>query len=269
MYMETLIMLGTGNATVTKCYNTCFALLDDQEYFLVDTGGGNGILTQLEKASIPLEKIHEIFVSHEHTDHLLGLIWLIRMIATKMKQGLYEGYLNIYCHEQLAETIMTIAGLTVQAKFLKFIGERILFHPITDGERKKILDYEVRFFDIQSTKAKQFGFSTVLKNGKTVTFLGDEPYSEHEYPYVFEADWLLHEAFCLYSQRERFKPYEKHHATVKEACELATKLQVKNLILYHTEDKNILERKSLYQKEGSQYYKGNLLVPDDLERIVL
>lgn len=36
-----LIMLGTGNAAVTKCYNTCFLLSEDNEYFLVDGGGGN------------------------------------------------------------------------------------------------------------------------------------------------------------------------------------------------------------------------------------
>ena len=42
---ETLIILGTGNATVTKCYNTCFALRNGQKYFLVDAGGGNGILS--------------------------------------------------------------------------------------------------------------------------------------------------------------------------------------------------------------------------------
>ena len=34
-----LIMLGTGNAMVTKCYNTCFALRNEEEYFLVDAGG--------------------------------------------------------------------------------------------------------------------------------------------------------------------------------------------------------------------------------------
>ena len=42
--MERLIMLGTGNALVTRCYNTCFAIQDDDEYFLVDAGGGNGIM---------------------------------------------------------------------------------------------------------------------------------------------------------------------------------------------------------------------------------
>ena len=266
---ETLIILGTGNATVTKCYNTCFAIQKGEEYFLVDTGGGNGILAQLEKAEIPMENIHNIFISHEHTDHLLGLVWLIRMIATRMKNGKYEGNLDIYCHKELEETIMTIVHLTVQAKFYKMIGERIFFHTVDDGETKNIMGYDLTFFDIRSTKAKQFGFTTTLENGKKFTFIGYENFQEHEVPYVEGTDWFLHEAFCLYAQRDTFKPYEKHHATVKEACEVGERFGVKNLLLYHTEDKNIARRKELYTAEGSEYYHGNLLIPDDLERIEL
>ena len=52
--MERLIMLGTGNALVTRCYNTCFAIQDDDEYFLVDAGGGNGIMRQLQDADISM-----------------------------------------------------------------------------------------------------------------------------------------------------------------------------------------------------------------------
>ena len=216
-----------------------------------------------------MESIHEIFMSHEHTDHLLGLIWLIRMIATKMKKGQYEGNLNMYCHADLKEIILTITRLTVQAKFFNMIGERIFIHPVEDNEERDILGYHVTFFDIHSTKAKQFGFTMNLKNGKKFTFLGDEPYQEHEEVYAKDADWLLHEAFCLYADRDKYKPYEKHHTTVKEACENGEKLGAKNLILYHTEDKNLANRRELYTAEGSLYYHGNLIVPDDLEQIVL
>lgn len=261
-------MLGTGNATVTKCYNTCFAI-KDKEYLLVDTGGGNGILAQLEKASIPLEEIHHTIITHEHTDHLLGVVWLIRVIATKMKQGKYEGNLLIYCHEDLIHTIDTITKLTVQPKFYDFIGKRIILTPVADQETRKILDYDITFFDIGSTKAKQYGFTMSLKNHKKFTCLGDEPYKEHELPYANQADWLLTEAFCLYEERDIFKPYEKHHSTVKDTCILAEELKIKNLVLYHTEDKNIAVRKERYGKEGREYYHGNLLIPDDLEVIIL
>ena len=267
--MEELIMLGTGNATVTRCFNTCFAIRRDEECFLVDTGGGNGILTQLEKSNIPLDCIHEIFISHEHTDHLLGIVWMIRMIATQMKKDKYEGKLNIYCHEGLVDTIMTICKLTVQDKFYKMIGDRILLNTVNDKEVRKVFGHDMTFFDIGSEKARQFGFTMKLDNGRKFTFLGDEPYRECEYEYAVNADWFLHEAFCLYRDRDIYKPYEKFHATVKEACEYATQLHAKNVILYHTEDRNLLGRKQLYTEEGQAYYHGKLYVPDDLERIEL
>ena len=60
--MEKLIVLGTGNASVTKCYNTCSIIQDKKgRYFMIDAGGGNGILTQLEKMNIPVTEIHDIF----------------------------------------------------------------------------------------------------------------------------------------------------------------------------------------------------------------
>ena len=37
--MEKLTFMGTGSAMVTKCYNTCFTISNNDEYFLVDAGG--------------------------------------------------------------------------------------------------------------------------------------------------------------------------------------------------------------------------------------
>ena len=80
--MEKLIILGTGNAGVKNCYNTCFALKDKNEYLLVDAGGGNGILKQLDLAQIDLKLIKYMIVTHSHSDHVLGTVWVFRMIAT-------------------------------------------------------------------------------------------------------------------------------------------------------------------------------------------
>ncbi len=267
--MEELYVFGTGNAQATRCYNTCFALRDGEEYFLVDAGGGNGILTILEDMEVSLTKIHHIFVTHEHNDHILGMVWMIRMIATAILKDHYQGNLQIYCHEGLVDTIKTLCTLTIQKKFCTLFDERILLIPIADGETRRILDYDVTFFDILSTKAKQFGFTTVLKNGKKLTCAGDEPYNPGCERYVAGSDWLLHEAFCLYGDRERFKPYEKHHSTVKDACELAESLHIPNLVLWHTEDKDIKHRKERYSAEGKRYYFGRLYVPNDRERLAL
>lgn len=140
-----LVILGTGNANALRCYNTCFALRDEKEVFLVDAGGGNGILWQLKQAAIPLEDIHHIFLSHSHTDHVLGMVWVIRMICASMKKGTYEGSLTIYCHSELVNTLKTIVSLTLPGKFTKLVGERVLLQPIEDGECIRILSHKVCF----------------------------------------------------------------------------------------------------------------------------
>ena len=260
-----LTVLGTGNAAVTEYFNTCFVLSDNHRHFLVDGGGGNRILKALKDAQVPLEEIHDIFLTHEHLDHILGVIWLIRMIGQKMNQGKYEGDLRIYCHSDLVNKVVTIAELTIQKKVTKHIGERIQMIPLENGDRKMIMDCPVTFFDIQSTKAKQYGFSMILPGGTKLSCCGDEPYNPCEYEYVKDSDWLMNEAFCLYSEADRYKPYEKHHSTVREACELAERLGVANLILYHTEEDHLKNRKELYTAEGKAYYHGNLYVPEDME----
>lgn len=104
-------ILGTGNANVTKCYNTCFTLSEGDSHFLVDAGGGNGILQILEEEQIPLTSIHEMFVSHGHTDHVMGAIWVIRIIGQLMHRNIYEGDFTIYSHKELAETMITMCIL--------------------------------------------------------------------------------------------------------------------------------------------------------------
>ena len=108
---------------------------------------------------------------------------------------------------------------------------------VEDGEITQILGHPVTFFDIHSTKAKQFGFTMEFAPKRRLTCCGDEPYNEAEYPYAKGSEWLLHEAFCLYEQADVFHPYEKHHSTAKDAALLAEQLGVKHLLLYHTEDK--------------------------------
>ena len=99
--MNKITMLGTGNATVTHIYNTCFTLQTSTTLLLVDAGGGNGILTQLRKADIQIADIHHLFVTHSHTDHVLGVIWIVRMVA--QCKG-YEGKLHVYGNDKARHT---------------------------------------------------------------------------------------------------------------------------------------------------------------------
>lgn len=104
-----LTILGTGNAKVTRCYNTCFTLKEGNEYFMVDGGGGNTILKQLEDAGIDWKEIGTIFVTHKHIDHLLGIIWMLRMYCQGMARGQFDGEVTIYGHDEVIALLKQMA----------------------------------------------------------------------------------------------------------------------------------------------------------------
>lgn len=261
-----LTILGTGNATVTHCYNTCFVLDEGGQYLLVDGGGGNGLLQQLEKAQLRWQDMRTVFVTHKHMDHLLGILWLMRMMCQSWRCGTYDGEAVIYGHEEVISLLRTMGKNLLSSKDSAFLDDRLHLVTVADGETRQLIGHDVTFFDIRSTKAKQFGFSLALADGR-LTCCGDEPYQPWEEVYVRDSKWLLHEAFCLDAEADIFHPYEKHHSTVKDACETAARLGVQNLILYHTEDKDLAHRRQRYHAEGCRYYQENLYIPDDLDVI--
>ena len=264
-----LTILGTGHAMVTNCYNTCFVLSDGDRHFLVDGGGGNGLIRQLRLAGIRAWEIGTVFVTHRHTDHITGILWMLREFSRKSPPGAPKRELTIYSHEEVITILRTAAELLFPGRDGEGIREQVRFVTVRDGEEKTILGRRTVFFDIHSVKAPQFGFSMELAPGKKLTCCGDEPYNECERAYAENSTWLLHEAFCLEAQADRYHPHEIHHSTAREAAALAESLGAENLVMYHTEDENLADRRRLYTEEGRQVYRGAICVPDDLDTIEL
>lgn len=264
-----LTILGTGNALAVKCYNTCFALENGGEVLLVDAGGGNGIFAQLDRAGIDFPAIRAMYLTHGHTDHLLGAVWVVRKIAQMMNGGKYPGEFHIYGHEKVLSMLETICAMTLPKRVMAPWGLRIHAHAVADGETFTACGMELTAFDIFSTKEKQFGFRAALPDGKSLCCLGDEPYNEKCGAYAEGCDLLMCEAFCLSGMADKFKPYEKNHSTAKDAGRLAARLKAKTLLLYHTEDETLETRKEAYTKEAAAEFAGTVLVPDDLEAFYL
>ncbi len=259
-----ITILGTGNAQVTHCYNTCFMVHSRGGHqLLVDAGGGNGILQQLEKADIDWKTIHHLYVTHAHTDHILGVVWMMRMALQ------FQNPLKVYSHRKVLDVLTFNCQQLLPRKQSDRIGSVVEMVEIHDGDMMMIGDMQLQAFDIHSTKEKQFGFTMTMPGGKRLTCLGDEPYNDKNECYARGADWLMSEAFCVFEDRERFKPYEKHHSTALDAARLAEQLGVRNLILYHTEDKTISTRRQRYTAEAQSAYSGRVIVPDDLDVILL
>ena len=264
--MNKLIMLGIGNGGTLDLYNTCFVINNEKGDFLIDTGGSIEIIKRLKKVNLQLKDIKHIFISHNHTDHLLGLIWLLKKICYLSLSGRIETKINIYCNDIVYESILGVAKYTLPKKLVEEMFEIVDFHILNSEDKVEINGIEYTFFDINARGTKQFGFECIME-GKRLVFLGDETLNIDLYEKVRNADYVMHEAFCLDSEENIFHAYEKNHATVKSVSEVMNSLDVKNLILYHTEESHENERKKLYIQEAEQIFKGNIFVPDELDII--
>ena len=110
-------------------------------------------------------EIRHIFVTHKHIDHLLGIVWMVRMICQFMVHGEYLGEAFIYSHREGLELIRDMAEKLLQKKEAACLDTRLHLVEVSDGETREIIGHEVTFFDIQSTKARQFGFRMELAAG--------------------------------------------------------------------------------------------------------
>ena len=268
--MESIFVFGTGHALVTRLYNACFAVRHNGDFFLLDGGGGSRLLAAWEETGVSPARVRHLFISHRHIDHLLGCVWAVRKIAEEMLLGSYEGVFTVFAHKALLDTFQSICHQTLQPKLTALLDERVRFLNVEDRQTVALEEgYEASFFDTGSSTVDQFGCSLRDGSGRRVTYLGDEPFHSRSAPYAESCDWLICEALCLESEETVFRAHATHHSTVKDACVIAERLRVKNLLLAHTEDTHGAERKRLYMREGSAYFSGSLYVPDDCEILPL
>lgn len=271
--MDKIIVLGTGNATSVEAFNTCFLMQTEEGYFLTDTGGGNGLLMKLRQAGAELTDIHDVFISHVHMDHCLGVLWMIRVLTVPMAKGSYTGRLTVYGHREVLDTVDTMCRLMLRPKFYAMIGKYIHLEEVREGESRTIAGRKVTFFDIGSKKTLQYGYQMTLKNGKILTFAGDEPLNAQTAQLARGSEWLLREVLCVESEEGKFHAHEKKHDTVKDACLKSAEMQVKNVVLWHLEDKTAKNiRKEKYLADAEQWLSGvenapRVFVPDDGEVI--
>ena len=122
---------------MTECYNTCFVLSEKDDYFLVDGGGGNGILHQLKHAGIDWKQVRTIFVTHKHLDHIMGIVWMIRMVCQNISRGQYEGDAVIYAHEEVIGLLKGMAENLLQKKKPLFWISASISSRLRTGSQKK------------------------------------------------------------------------------------------------------------------------------------
>lgn len=260
-----LYVLGTGHATVIDGYNTCFILENNGEQILVDAGGGKQILRQIRDIGLDVNKLKYAFITHNHTDHLLGMIWIIRTVIQGYIKKLRTESFTLYGSKECLDAIKEICLITLGEKnWNRVIDEKLFLKEVKTGQIEKIIGMKFEFFDTKSTEMPQMAFYI---QDKHFVFAGDVPLDECYFNKFKNQKCVCLEAFCLEKDREKNSVPLRKHKTVEEVCKIASVLNSEKLILWHREDYN--GAKVDYLNVAKTIYDKEIIVPADLEIIEL
>ncbi len=263
-----IVFLGTSGCVPTKQRNLSSVFLDYlNKYFLFDCG--EGTQRQMRFAGINFMRIDDIFITHLHADHFLGLGGLIQSMDFLERTRI----LNIYGPSGLQETMDHMLSMgTFQMDSMS-----IKVHEIKPGLVKEEKLYEIRCVKTEHTKnsfaycfeekskrrflkqkALELGVPegrlfSMLHNGhpveiagkviepdqvlsepifgRKIIYTGDTRVCENVIKLAENADVLIHDGTFSHEDLEIIA--KTGHSTAVQAAQVARKAKVRRLYLTH------------------------------------
>ena len=292
-----LVFLGTSSAIPTSHRNhSAVALKAFGEIFLFDCGEGTQL--QMSKAKISPTKINNIFITHFHGDHILGLPGIIQSMAFRGRKnslhifgpkGLVEmvniirnfGYFSltfeIYMHEiddgiileeenyriscsKMNHTVLNFAYSIYEKRRPKFIREKAIALGINPGPDfgKLQQGISVKVGDAVIQPEQVLGEE---RKGRKIIYSGDTTPSEQMVEFAEDADLLIHESTFegIYGD----KAYEMGHSTSVQAAEIAKKANVKRLILTHVSTR--YKKSDILETEAKEIFENSTVAEDFMQ----
>jgi ribonuclease Z len=298
-------ILGCGSATPSLLRNPSAQLLNAAGHsFLIDCGEGTQI--QLRKNNIKIQRISHVFISHLHGDHYLGLLGLLQTMhllgrktnltlvcPPELKEiiDLQNKYSQttivyeidyIFTDPKQAEKVWEDDKIEVSTFPLRHrincTGFLFKEKPhLKSINKEKLIQFKVPTSEVNKLR---LGLDAIDDSGKTIAnelltlpahpqrsyaYCSDTNYFEAIIEHVKEVDLLYHESTFLLAELDRAK--KTFHSTATQAATIASKAQVKQLLLGHfsarygTTEGFIEEAKPVFENtlvavEGTTYKVG-------------
>jgi ribonuclease Z len=263
-----LVFLGTsGSVPTARRGPSAMLLRRGGERILFDCG--EGTQRQLLRSTVGLAELPEVFLTHYHADHYLGLPGMLKTFALRGRElpltvygppglvDLFEALKRVFGKLTYPLQLRELAAGDV----LERDGYRIVVfrvhHGVVANGYALAEDARPGRFELQTARALgvpegplygllQKGQSVVLADGRSVepaqvlgpprpgrkvVIAGDTRPTRSVAEVASEADVLVHDA--TFSNEERERADETGHATAAGAAELARTARVKLLVLVH------------------------------------
>ena len=248
-----LTILGSSGSTITKTRGAPAFLIDKD--LLIDCG--EGTTRKLLEINDSLEGLDKILFSHVHADHIMGIITLLW---------------RLWLVEQRTQVLEIIGPSEVEKVIEGFLT---LTHTPRDA-----FPYEIKYIKLKGDDTIDLGQISALKvkhhidtyafrierGKKSICYCSDTLPLEKISTFAKNCDILLHEASMPENTAEWAHKY--FHSTSADAAKIAADANVKKLVLFHFMPQ-LEGKEELLGKEARKYFKGTVIVPNDMMQIVV
>jgi ribonuclease Z len=269
MAFEVTIVGSSGAVPVYGRHPSCQFINVQNRHLLIDCGEAAQI--QLARFQLPIHKINQIFISHLHGDHYLGLMGLLftmhlqrrtadlqifspkgldEIILQQLKYSRSSLNFHIDYHsfppertmqlfEDEAITVTTIplkhklptSGFLIAEKPKPLRLNKLLLEPTMKLQYIAQLKQGKDVYDGDNLLYRSADYTLPPHPSRRYAYCSDTAFNEGMAEQIRGVDLLYHEATFMDEEQE--KAVETQHSTARQAGQLALKAQVKKLIVGH------------------------------------
>lgn len=271
-------LLGTGSPNpVMRRFGPGVLIQAGGQNLLIDCG--RGVTQRLLQAGLKLGAVDALFVTHLHSDHVVGIpdLWLtgwleanyaqrvgpFRVFGPAGSQGLMDGLVKAYDWDIKAR----IADQKLDAANVRPEVVEIRQGVVYDKGGVKVTAFEV---DHGELLKPAFGFR-IDHGGRSVTISGDTRFNENLIKHATGTDLLIHQVAAVREELMAspvFKAILDHHTKPEEAGVVFTRARPKLAVYYHFVLLGTPKVPPVTEKEvvdmTRKTYAGPLVVGEDL-----
>ena len=215
-------ILGCGSALPTERHYCSSQIVNHYgDLFMIDCGEGTQY--QFQRNHFAPSRLNNVFISHLHADHCLGLTGMLSFFDLKKRtRGIH-----VYAPGEFEEMLYKqMAFFAPRAQF------KVFFHPLEDNECGTVFcngRMSVTVFPLDH-KMPCFGFLFQTAT-HSYAYCSDTKAIEPPTEALQGVDLLYHEA--TYADAEAPLAEAMYHSTARQAAQFAAKCQAKKLIIGH------------------------------------
>jgi len=264
-----VILLGTGTPQpIMDRFGASTIVQAGSETLLFDAG--RGCLQRLHQIKVSYDTIDALFLTHLHSDHIVGLpdLWLTGWLTSKRSVPLKvfgpTGTDNMI--EYLQKAFDYDIKIRIEDDKAPEEGSKLLSAEIQEGvvyEKNgvKVIAFLVDHYPV----VPAFGFR-IEYDGHSVVLSGDTRYSENLIKYAGGTDLLIHEVIIAPDTLSKLDPKYNifaHHTTPEQAGKVFNEVKPK-LAAYSHIGKMYGHNEQELLKRTKVNYSGPIIIGEDL-----